>query len=155
MLQLRHFLKLCLCHFAYKQGSEWEWVELEIKQNDLAAVGCQAVFFANILNHHDENDDIDEATTVLNAFKHEEVSEPSKQKRDASQGTRNLNHIMTIWIVTQFFEIRTWKNKIKLKNQMLKANSIFKKHNQAPISNFVKQKQTRLKQQNIETTSSF
>ena len=81
LLQLQHCLKLCLCHFAYEQGSEWEWVELEIKQNDLAAVGCQAVFFANILNHHDENDDIDEATTVLNAFKHEEVSEPSKQKR--------------------------------------------------------------------------
>ena len=69
------------------------WQGLKIKQNDLA-LGCQAVFFANILNHHDENDDIDEATTVLNAFKHEEVSEPSKQKRDASQGTRNLNQII-------------------------------------------------------------
>ena len=47
---------------------------LEIKQNDLA-LGCQAVFFANILDH-DDDDDIndDEATVSMNAFKHEEVS---------------------------------------------------------------------------------
>ena len=47
---------------------------LEIKQNDLA-LGCQAVFFANILDHHDDDDiNDDEATVSMNAFKHEEVS---------------------------------------------------------------------------------
>lgn len=47
------------------------WQGLKIKQNDLA-LGCQAVFFANILDHHDDDDD--EATVSMNAFKHEEVS---------------------------------------------------------------------------------
>ena len=64
---------------------------LEIKQNDLA-LGCQAVFFANILDH-DDDDDIndDEATVSMNAFKHEEVSRlVSKKGRQAGINSGEL-----------------------------------------------------------------